>query len=186
MLRHPTPHGFGEELIVAVKRDAVFIRFQSILQNILADFAEVKIQVATFKIRVLRVEERVHHPKLHILDIGLFKIGVVHLSHYATPTLLGIEQRPLIVDIHRIEIIGTALSGIIREVESLHKVSFTISKISVGEDFGHLNLAHVRIGQLLEVGTYIARGKRRVALSEHTVNIVPRQQCTVFTVVHII
>ena len=92
----------------------------------------------------------------------------------------------MIVDIHRIEIIGTALSGIIREVESLHKVSFTISKISVGEDFGHLNLAHVRIGQLLEVGTYIARGKRRVALSEHTVNIVPRQQCTVFTVVHII
>ena len=101
LLRHTTPHGFGQILVVAVVRNAVLVAFETVLEDILADFAEVDIEVAAFVVGVLGIEEGVHKPELHILDIRLLEVGVVHSAHDTAPATFGIEQGAVIAYIRR-------------------------------------------------------------------------------------
>ena len=91
LCRYASPHCFKHVLVAPVGRYAVFIRLIPIFQYVFTHFSQVEIQVTAFGIRIVRIEKRTHHPKLYVLNVGTFKIGIVEFPHYATPAFLWIE-----------------------------------------------------------------------------------------------
>ena len=120
MPRHFAPDGLRHILVVAVDRIAVLIRLHAILKHILADLAEIEIEIATLAVGILRVEEGIHHPELDILHVRLLEVGIVHLAHDAAPALLRIEKTAVGVDIVGVEIVGAALCRIEGKIETLY------------------------------------------------------------------
>ncbi len=145
LIAHTSPRRSAHKPVVAVGRNSVLIRLQPILEYILGYLSEIEIQVAPLGIGVFRIEKRVHEPELHILDIALLEIRVVETPHDAAPAFFGLQQPPLIVDTLRVNIVGTALFGIERQIESLYGRRFAIGELTVGENLARCHLAHIRI-----------------------------------------
>ncbi len=173
-------------MVVAIVWNAVFVAFQSVFQYVLAYFSEVEVEVAAFKIWVFGIEERVQKPELYIFDVALFEVCVVHTAHYAAPAFFRIEQSSFVVDICAVKVVRAALGGIVGEVKGLYGGRFSVCLLTSGIYFASVDFAHVWIGKLFEVAFYVARDKRRIALCEHSVDVIPVQQRTVFSVVHIV
>ena len=183
---YTSPCGFGKVLVVAVDRNTVFIALQTVFQNVFRYFAEVQIQVAAVVVRILGVQEGTHKPELHVLDVRLLEVGVVHLAHNAAPATFRLQQVAFVIDIFGVEVIGAALVGIVRQVQCLYVVGFAIAEFAVGEYLARFHLANIRIGQLLQIALYISGGHRRISRCKQTVDIVPVEQCSVFAVVYVV
>ncbi len=154
--RHPTPHGVFDVGGVAVHGQAVFIRLEAVLEDVLAHLAQVEVKVAAVLVVEVGVEEGIHHPKLHILDVRLLEVGVVEAAHDAAPALLGVEQVAVGVNVGRVEVIGAALLGIEREVERLNGRRLAVVEFAAREHLAVGNFAHVGVRQLVEVVFQIA------------------------------
>ena len=147
--RHSTPDCLFEILVVAVVRDAVLIALQTVFENIFRNLTEVQIQVAAFKIVVFRVEERIKQPELDIFDVALLKVRIVHLAHYTAPALLWIEKTTVAAYVGVVEVVGTALVGIVRQIESLNGIRLTVCRFASRENLADSDLADIRIRELL-------------------------------------
>ena len=184
--RYASPYRLAHILVVAVDGYAVLVALETILENVLGDFAEVDVQVAALGVGVVGVEERVEEPELDVFDIGLFEVGVVETAHDAAPALFGVLQASVTADVVGVEVVRAALGGVERQVEGLHNLALAVFGVAAGEDFAHLDLADVRVGELFEVGLEVAGGQRRVALGEHAVDEVPVEQGAVLAVVDVV
>ena len=117
--RHASPNGVLRliSLIVFAYRKAILKGFLSVFENIFAHVAKVDIEVATFPIRVGVGETRIHNPKLYIFYIGFLEIGVVNLSHDTAPTLLGVSELTIGINLICADIIRSAFGRVEREIE---------------------------------------------------------------------
>ena len=58
---------------------------------------------------------------MDILDVGLFEVGVINLTHDAAPTRFGVKQLAgRRVNLGTIKVIGATLGRIEREVKGLN------------------------------------------------------------------
>ena len=153
LLRYTAPNSLNHIREIVVNRQSVFIRLHAILEYVLANLAEIEIQVTTLGIVILHVEERAEKPELYILNVRLFKVRVVHLAHYATPPTFG-EQEPAIVgNVINIEVIWTSLFRIEREVESLNCRRFSVIDFLCGINFARSDFTDIRVRLLVKVVT---------------------------------
>ena len=111
--RHLTPNGLLDVGIVAVIRQSVLITFESVFEHILAQFAEVEIEVSAFFVIGFFVEEGVEHPELYVFDIRKFEIGLVEFAHNTTPSVFGVGKCAVAIQSLGIEVIRATLIGIV-------------------------------------------------------------------------
>ena len=167
----------------AVNGHTALVELLSVAQNILADFSEVDIEVATvfrgFRFG-LAIDKRIEQPELDILDIGRLEVVGVELTHHAAPATEGLVQRTFLRDVGR-EVIGAALGGIVCQVEDGQRIrSSAIGRlVTVGIELVDIHLTNVVVRQLLEVALDMARRKTGGAVGKQRVDGVPCQQRTV-------
>ena len=91
---HAPSAGVGLQLVVG--RGKAVLKFKlAVVQDVLADVAEVDVQLATRL--VLRIfVERVHDPKLDVLDVGRLKVGGHQGALHPRPTGLRVAQRAVL------------------------------------------------------------------------------------------
>ena len=178
LVAHAAPLGVAQRrrCVVRTGGQAVLITLQAVLEDILAHLAQVEVEVAAVTVWVGLVDERVEHPELDILDVALLEIGVVEFAHNAAPSLLGVEQVTVGVDVVGIEVVWSALLGIEREVEGLDGRRLAVVEFAAGEHLGIRHLAHVGVRELVKVVLDISGHVRRVALREQAVDVVPGEQ----------
>ncbi len=106
--RDTSPHGRLHELVIAVDGNTVLIALQAIFKYIFRDFSEIQIKISTLKVVIVGVKEWRKHPELDIFDVRCIEVGVVHLTHDASPPAFGIEKIALVIDICRVKVVGSA------------------------------------------------------------------------------
>ena len=180
------PRRSGYLCRIAVDGQTVLERFHTIFENIFRHLAQVEVEVTALVVGLGLVEEGVHEPELDILDVGRLEVGIVHLAHDTAPPFLGIEQPPLFVDIVGIEVIGATFLRIERKIERLLRGRLTIVNLLVGENFAHAYLAHIGIGELVQIVFQVGGYEVGVLLREHAVDVVPRHQSPVLPVAHVV
>ena len=185
--RNPTPVSFPNRFGVSVDVwESVLIALESVLEDILTNLAQVDVEITAVLIGIFIVKEGVKQPELDVFNVVSDKIGVVDLAHNTTPSLFGVKQESVSVDVLGVKVIRTALLGIERQVKSLNRRSFSIVKLTSREHLGIRNLPYIGIRQLVEIILNITRSVGRVSLSKQAVDIVPRQERTVLAIIHII
>ena len=110
---------------------------------------------------------------MDVLNIGLFEIGIIDFAHDTTPSLLGIEQVTVLIDVSAVEVVRATLTGIEREVQRLDHRRLAIVQLTSREHLAVSHLTCIRIGQGIQVILDVARRIGRVALREQAVNIIP-------------
>ena len=183
--RHSSPNGFSVLVGIVVNRQAAFIELLAVLENILADFTKVDVEVAAQVLTSLAcLHERVHHPELNVFDIGGLEIGHIKFAHHTAPTLAGIAKVAVGIQ-RRVKIVRATLVGIVRQVEHVERGGFFEVDTLIGEQLILIHLAHIGVGQLCQVAFDIARGERRRTAGEERVNVVPCQERTVVAITYI-
>ena len=131
------------------------------------------------------VDKGVEQPELDILDVGRLEVGGVELAHHAAPTVLRIVEQTLLGDVGG-EIIGTALLGIVGQVEHVQRVGgTTIGRlVAVGVELVNVDGTHRVVRQLVEVALDMGGCETAGTVGEQRVDIIPGQQGTVVTAGH--
>ena len=96
-MRNLTPLG-GDIGLAAIHGHATLIKLLAITQDILTYLTEIKIQITaiiTGSTILTGIDERIEQPEFDILDIGLFKVVSINLSHHSTPLGLGLTKRTI-------------------------------------------------------------------------------------------
>ena len=180
------PHGGAGAVGSAVVGQTVFVRFQTIFENIFREFAKVEIEVATFVVGVLGIEEGVEHPELNVFDVALLEVGVIESAHDAAPTFFGIGEIAFGGDVDGVEVVGAAFVGVEGEVEGLDGGGFAVGDLAVRIELARGDFADVGVGELFQVAFDIAGRKGGVARGEHAVDVIPVEQRAVFAIVNIV
>ena len=71
------------------------------------------------------IDEGVHKPELHILDIGLLEVGGLQLPHHAAPLAGGVRQRAVGGQAGR-QVVGAALFGVVGQVQHRQRACGTV------------------------------------------------------------
>ena len=181
-IRDSPPNRCDKICIVTIGGQAVLITLETILEDILTHITQVEVQQASILVVQFGVHERVKHPELDILDASLLKVSIVNFAHNATPSLLGIEQMSFNVNIGSIQVVGTALTRIEREVKRLDDGRFTIIDVTTWKHFVNRYLTGVGIGQRIQVILDVSRSIGRTAFCEQPVDGIPRQQRAILAI----
>ena len=181
---HASPHRFCVSGSIA-DRHAALVVFLSVLENVLADVAEVDVEVTAIALVILSVDERIHHPELDILHIGIFEVTLIDASHHAAPSLLRAVQTSVVVHVG-VKVVGATLLRIVGEVEHAQRVALSLIGVAVGVHLSHVHLSHIVVGELVEVTLYVAWRERRGASCKERVDVIPCQARTVIAVAHIV
>ena len=86
---HTPPYGGVHPCHLGRGREAILETLASVAKDVLADIAQVDVQLASRVVGIL--DERIHQPKLNRLDILCLEVGVVQLAHDAAPAAGGVE-----------------------------------------------------------------------------------------------
>ena len=126
------------------------------------------------------MDEGIHHPKLHILYVGCLEVVGVKLAHHTAPVACGVVERAVGGEVG-VEVVRAALVGVIGQVENgqCRRGSVVGALVSVGIEFLDVDLAHVRVAELIEVALDVSRGERGTQTGEERVNGVPGELRTV-------
>ena len=175
----------GGVSVAAVDGQAVFVEFLTIVQDVLAHLSKVDVQLAAKGAVVAGIGKGVHHPEFYVLDVGHLEIVGVEFAHHAAPSHRWIGQRAVGIQV-RVEVIRTALLGIVGQVEhGLVAGGAAIGAlVAVGEELAHIHLAHIMIGKLFQVATDMTGRERRTLAGEQRVDVVPGQQGAVVAAPH--
>ena len=112
--RHTAPYGRIHLRQITIHRHTVLEELFLILQDILGNLTQVKIKVAT--LGGLVINERIQQPELDVLIIGGLQIAGFDLPGNTAPTPLRIAQRPVRVDVIRVQIVRATFVGIKSQV----------------------------------------------------------------------
>ena len=167
----------------AVYRHTVLVEFLAVVEHILAHLAQVDVEVAAILLGVgfvLGVDEGVEHPELDILDVGHLEVGIVEFAHHAAPLGSGVVKGTVGIEV-RVEVVGAALGGIVGEVE--HRQcgggAAVAALVAVWIELAHEDLAHIVVGELVQVALDVSGCERRAAAGEERVDGIPRQEASV-------
>ena len=110
---------------------------------------------------LVAVDEGVEHPKLDILDVGGLEVARVQFAHHAAPLRLGLVEASVEGEVG-IEVVRATLVGIVSEVEdSKHRrLAAIVVLVALREELAGIDLAHVVVGELLQVAADMARRER--------------------------
>ena len=164
-------------------RHAALIELLAVTQDVLADFAEVDIEVAAIAAGILLVvgiDEGVHQPELDILHVGLLEVVGVELTHHTTPTGQRAVEQALRRHICR-QVIRATLLGIVGQVKDGQRIGGTAigRLVAVGIYLIDIDGTHIVVGELLDIALDMAGRQTAGAIGEQRVDGVPRQQGTV-------
>ena len=90
LLGNLTPLGGGKSL-TAINGHAALVELLAITQNVLAHLTQIKIEITAIlgsRTVLTGIDKGIEHPKLNILDIGLFEVVGIDTSHHAAPLRL--------------------------------------------------------------------------------------------------
>ncbi len=94
--RNLTPLCIGEA-VAAIHRHSTLVKLLAIPQDILADLAQIDVEIAAIVGCVLLfagIDKRIEHPELDILHVRLLKIVGIQLAHHSTPVADGLARVP--------------------------------------------------------------------------------------------
>ena len=158
--RHFAP--LCEDIAVgAVDRHAALCKLLAIVEHIFRHLTEIDVEVTAVVAGIAgltRVDEGIHHPKLHIFDVGCLEVVGVELTHHAAPVACGVVERAVGSKVG-VEVVRAALVGVIGQVENgqCRRGSVVGALVSVGIEFLDVDLAHVRVAELVEVALDVSR-----------------------------
>ena len=166
--------------LTAIDGHSALIELLAVAEDILAHLAEVYIEVATVEMSIfalVAVDEGVEHPKLDILDVGGLEVARVQFAHHAAPLRLGLVEASVEGEVG-IEVVRTTLVGIVGEVEdSKHRrLAAIVVLVALREELAGIDLAHIVVGELLQIAADMAWREGRAASREERVDIVPCEQ----------
>lgn len=164
--------------IAAVHRHSTLIEFLAISQDVLAHLAQVDVEIATIigSISLLSgIDERIEHPELDILHVGLLEIIGVQLTHHSAPVALRILQGSIWLEVSHIEVVRSWLARIVSQVEHAQRIGGPLigALVAQWEKLFHIDLTHIVIAQLLQVALDMARSERTASASEQWVDGIP-------------
>ena len=177
--RHFAP--LCEDIAVgAVDRHAALCKLLAIVEHIFRHLAEIDIEVTAVVAGIAgltRVDEGIHHPKLHIFDVGCLEVVGVELTHHAAPVACGVVERAVGSKVG-VEVVGAALVGVVGKVEhgDGRRGSVVSALVAVGIELLDVNLTHIRVAELVEVALDVSRSERGTQTGEERVNGVPGKQ----------
>ena len=154
---HTSPSGLGIGGGGADGHTA-FVEFLAVLQHVFADVAKVDVEVTSVVFAVRSVDERVEHPELDVLDVAGLEVAGVHLSHHTSPAFLWVVQLGICVHVG-VEVVRTALIRIVCQVQDTQRVALSHVGVSVGIDLAHIDLAHIVVGELIQVALDVSWGE---------------------------
>ena len=183
---HTSPGGRGVLGGIVVEGETAFVELLAVFEHVLRDFTEVEVEVARER-RLLTIAfgEGVHHPKLHILNVGGLKVRRFEFAHHAAPAAGGIGEASVAVETG-VEVIRAAFVGIEGQVEHGEGGSLPIVDALVGVEVRHVDFPHPRVGKLAEVVFDVAGGERRTAAREEWVDVVPSKEGAVVAIAHVV
>ena len=146
---HTSPKGFDVGG-GTIDGHSAFVCLLPVFQHILADVAQVEVEVTAISFVVLGVDKRVEHPELDVLDVAGFEVAHVDFPHHASPTLLGVVQAGILVHVG-VKVVRTAFAGVVSYVQDVQSVAFSLVGVAVGIDFTGINFAYVVVGELFQV-----------------------------------
>ena len=144
----------------AVDGEPALIELLTVFEDVFGDFSEIDIEIASSSRfpTLFLVDERVEHPKLYILDIGSLEVVGVKAPHHAAPVLCGVVEGSVVVEIG-IEVVRTTLVRVVGDVHTrqCRRGSRVATLIAVRVELPDVDLAHVRIGEHVQVALYMRR-----------------------------
>ena len=174
--RYLTPLGIGESRR-AVDGQTALIKLLAVLEHILRHLAEIDIEVAAGGglAFLFLVDERVEHPKLDILDVGLLEVVGVETPHHAAPVLRGVVERTVVVEV-RVEVVRSPFVGVVGDVHHRERGGSPVvtALVALRIELAHIDLTHVRVGEHRQVALDIRWCQRGGAPREERVDGVPR------------
>ena len=176
--RNLTPLSRGK-LVASIHRHTALIELLAISQDILTDFTQVDIEVASIVTGIgllIGIEKWVEHPELDIFHIGLLEVVGIQLAHHTTPMTHRIRQSTIRLKVIDIEVVRTTL---IRIVSNIHRIDgTTLPRISLSlskwKKLAHIDGTHVVVAQLVEVTLDMTRSERASLAIEQGVDGIPR------------
>ena len=143
--RNASPNGSFEILIRIVDGQSVFERFFTILQDILADIAQVEVKV-TAVIILSSINKRVHHPEFDVFDVGGFEVRRFDLPHNSSPPILRVQQLSgCRINTCDVQVVRSAFFGVIGQVEQCHQRSSRRINVAIGKKFGFAHLTGIMV-----------------------------------------
>ena len=148
---YASPDGLLEVARIVVHGQSALVELLAVAQHVLRHLAEVEVEFAAVAGVAAGVEEGVEHPELDVLVVLRLEVGVLDLAHHASPFLLGVGESSLPVEVG-VEVVGTALRGVVGEVEHVQRCCFVVAVLPfVGVEVALIDFAYVAVGELVEV-----------------------------------
>ena len=160
---HTAPNGLLGRVAVTACGEAVLKEFLAVLHNILGHLAQVEIEVTAHM--HLLIDEGVEHPEFDILYVCPLKVGGCELACDTAPTFFGVVELAVYIEVC-VEVVGASFVGIECYVQQRQCGTFAVCRFLVGEELAFIYLAHIVVGQLLEVALYVCGRERRTAACE--------------------
>ena len=167
----------GDETVGAVDRHTALGKLLAVVEHVFRYLAEIDIEVTAVVAGIAGlacVDKGIHHPKLHILDVGCLEVVGVKLTHHAAPVARRIVERTVGGEVW-VEVVRTTLVGIVGKVEDgyCRCGSVVSTLVAVGIEFLDVYLTHVGIAELVEVTLDVSRSERRTQSGEERIDGVP-------------
>ena len=159
------------------------------MQHVLADLTEVDVEITCIvggRTFLTGVDEGIEQPELNILDVSLFKIVGVKLTHHTTPLRLGLAQRTVGIKVV-CQVIGAALLGIVGQVQDGQRGGGAVvgALLTVGIELLHIDLTHIVVRQLIQIALDMGWCERRGTTGEERIDVIPGKEGTVIAARHI-
>ena len=170
--RNVAPHSGVEALSVGfVKRQSVLESLLAVAQDVLAHVSEVDVEVAAAEAFAVG-EARVHEPELYVLDVGALEVGVVEFAHYSAEVLLRLVEFAPLVNALCVNVVRSALFGVVGEVEHRHPCVLACKHLFVGVELLLVHNTCAVVGHGIGVALYVC-GRIDLRVSEDGVHGVP-------------
>ena len=182
---HTPCAGVGFQLVVG--RGQTVLEFKlAVVQHVLADVAQVDIQFApSLVLRILI--ERVHDPKLDVLDVRRLEVGGHQGALHPGPSCLRVKQgavlfqpRRIVRPVKRLVVVGAPFRRTVGQVQGRqvgrHSRGGTVAVVALLIEFTQQDLTHAVV--LAHLGVHLAV-LQRAAVDERWIDGVPAQTCPV-------
>ena len=156
----------------------------TVAQNIFADVTEVDVQFAIVAFGVR--QRRIHQPELDILDIRFLEVRVVEFAHDTAPTLLRVREFTVGIDFTGVDIVRTALFGVVTEVQQRQTYILVRSGLTLRRvDLVLINNTRTMVTESIQVVLDMSR-RVRLRVAEDRVHVEPVNQRPVAVVTRVV